>query len=238
MNRNEYLSNKDVSSFISWSQSNLETLTFNLEFKSSKFVPGGIHKIVKGISEVSALYRWKTVGTGEGSLQETQSHIQSLSSRLKRSISINGADQETLQICKEILEWGGNRNFRAGAFPFLSEMADHHPASLNKYLNDCQHLLNLKQSDLKRLSGIKSMNAMLLLACCSTAFMKGCLCCLLRNSSIAKNRQQAGSYEGARTGTLLWFPLSQNRLQADSHSDSIAQGAEQLTATERAAVMA
>lgn len=160
MNKSEYLSDPDVIDFVSWLKQNLETLNFKLNIKSSRFVPGGIDKEVKGISKISKLYRWKAPGTGAGGLKETQSYIKSLSNRLKSSIS-EGTDQETLDICKDILRWGGNRNFNVGAFPFLNEKSDQSPPSLNSYLRETQRLLTLKNADTDSLDAIERMNAML-----------------------------------------------------------------------------
>ena len=42
MKREQFLTQPEVASFVEWLQANLPTLTFNLNFKASKFVPGGL----------------------------------------------------------------------------------------------------------------------------------------------------------------------------------------------------
>jgi len=59
MQREQFLAQPEIESFIAWLAANLPTLTFKLRFKSSKFVPGGLTADVQGIEQVLGHYRWK-----------------------------------------------------------------------------------------------------------------------------------------------------------------------------------
>ncbi|MCT6995084.1 hypothetical protein M1731_23055, partial [Salmonella enterica subsp. enterica serovar Javiana] len=59
MQREQFLAQPEIESFIAWLAANLPTLTFKLRFKSSKFVPGGLTADVQGVEQVLGHYCWK-----------------------------------------------------------------------------------------------------------------------------------------------------------------------------------
>lgn len=59
MKRAQFLAQPEVVDFLAWLQVNLPVLSFNLRFKASNFVPGGLIAQVQGFEQVIKHYRWK-----------------------------------------------------------------------------------------------------------------------------------------------------------------------------------
>lgn len=125
MKRNQFLAQPEVESFVVWLVENLPKLTFSLNFKPSKFVPGGLKSQVQGFEHVIKHYRWKA-----GWQNSNQSPVDSQTwADTQRSLGLlrewlisavlAGDEQQALQACLQVLRWGGVR----GAIAFLHRLA-------------------------------------------------------------------------------------------------------------------
>jgi hypothetical protein len=81
--------------------------------------------------------------------------MSAISSRLRKAVR-HANDAQAMQICGEILTFGGERNPRSGARPFLNGQA-----SLTAYLALAQKQLSLSSADLSALGAVSKMNSML-----------------------------------------------------------------------------
>ncbi|WP_122432811.1 hypothetical protein [Pseudomonas viridiflava] len=147
MKREQFLAQPEVESFVAWLAVNLPTLTFNLRFKSSKFVPGGLQADVRGFEQVLKHYRWKASwqDTNQSSMDsqtwaETQRSLGQLREWLTRAVDI-ADEQQALQACLQILRWGGVR----GAIPFLHRLAA--KSELSGYLQKMAGLMSLDRDN-------------------------------------------------------------------------------------------
>jgi hypothetical protein len=155
MQREQFLAQPEIESFIAWLAANLPTLTFKLRFKSSKFVPGGLTADVQGIEQVLGHYRWKAswqdahqCSVDSHTWAETQRSLGQLREWLTSAVN-QGNDQQALQACLQILRWGGVR----GAIPFLHRLAAN--GKLSSYLQKMAGLMSLDgKNDLDDLDAI------------------------------------------------------------------------------------
>ncbi len=129
MKRDAFLKEPEVRDFIAWLSDNLPKLPFKLRFKSSKFVPGGIEADVVGIEQVLGHYHWKD------NWGQTRDVLGKLREQLSSALDVN--DEQTLQVCLDILRWGGVR----GAIPFLHRLAA--DGTLSSYLKRMARLMSL-----------------------------------------------------------------------------------------------
>jgi hypothetical protein len=143
MKREQFLAQPEVAAFIEWLVANLPTLTFNLRFKASKFVPGGLETDVRGIEQVLGHYRWKASwqdsnqsAVDSQTWAQTQRSLGQLREWLSHAVKA-GDEQQALQACLQILRWGGVR----GAIPFLHRMAAN--GELSPYLRKMAGLMAL-----------------------------------------------------------------------------------------------
>jgi hypothetical protein len=154
MQRKEFLSQPEVSAFIEWLAQTLLTLTVELRFKSSKFVPGGLKASVTGFEQVLGHYRWcaawQPPAENEPLRSEcwgtTRASLQKLGDWLASAVAADDQVQ-ALQACLQVLRWGGVR----GAIPFLNRLADE--GRLTAYLKSMRDSLALDtDADLDKLS--------------------------------------------------------------------------------------
>lgn len=143
MKREQFLTQPEVASFVEWLQANLPTLTFNLNFKASKFVPGGLIAQVQGFEQVIGHYRWKASwqdaqqqSVNSQSWVQTRQSLGQLGAWLKRAVDA-GDEPQALQACLQVLRWGGVR----GAIPFLQRLATN--GELSAYLRKMAGLIAL-----------------------------------------------------------------------------------------------
>lgn len=129
MKRDAFLKEPEVQDFIAWLSDNLPKLPFKLRFKSSMFVPGGLEADVVGIEQVIGHYHWKD------NWGQTRDVLGKLREQLSSALDVN--DEQTLQVCLDILRWGGVR----GAIPFLHRLAA--DGALSRYLNRMARLMSL-----------------------------------------------------------------------------------------------
>ncbi|WP_397449961.1 hypothetical protein [Pseudomonas sp. NA-150] len=126
MKRNQFLAQPEVESFVVWLVEHLPKLTFSLNFKPSKFVPGGLKRQVQGFEHVIEHYRWKASwqDSNHSSVDsqtwgETQRSLGQLREWLTSAVRA-GDEQQALQACLQVLRWGGVR----GAVVFLRRLAE------------------------------------------------------------------------------------------------------------------
>jgi hypothetical protein len=159
MKKDEFLKDDDVRRFIDWLVSNLPELHICLRLKRSKFVPNGVDKNFTGFGNVLPHYIWKSSGMVTGDWRETKTHLSTLSNTLRTEV-VRGSEPSTLDACRGILEWGGNRNFSVGAFPFLRHLASN--SELCDYISNTANTFLLNAADEASLAPpVAKMNAML-----------------------------------------------------------------------------
>lgn len=157
MKKNEYLENPEVKSFISFLQKELPKLEVFLNIKKSRFVPNPISLKLVGLNNLIKHYLWQSVGMQRGDWQETIEKITSLKTGLQLAIYEKN-EAKALGACDDILKWGGNRNKKKGAYPFLEDKSE--KGELCSYLIDTKNKFTLNSAYLGNFKNIK-MNAML-----------------------------------------------------------------------------
>lgn len=155
MKRNKYFQDTSVVKFIDWLSVNLPILKICLRIGKSRFVPVPIRANICGIQNVLPHYVWKSSGMRTGNWPQTNILLATLSNQLRRAVR-NKNDPQTLKACKEILDWGGNRNWKVGAWTFLNRGVP----SVHKYIKDAGQSFVLAKADEARTAVIK-MNSML-----------------------------------------------------------------------------
>ena len=144
MDRNQFLAQPEVKSFVEWLLADLPTQTYHLDFKASKYVPGGLRATVCGFANVLAHYQWTATWIDQSGVESTSSDWLSTKKSLAKlrfelaSALASKNDMQALAACLQVLRWGGVR----GAVPFLNRLAA--TGKLITYLNDTLPLLALK----------------------------------------------------------------------------------------------
>lgn len=122
MNKTDFLADDDVKSFLAWLEEGLPKLEICLDIKRSRFVPSPLKIKVTGLDNVLTHYSWKSYGMTNGDWVETRSHLSALASSLRSAVK-SGIDTDVLMACRNILLWGGNRDWNKGAYRFLNAKA-------------------------------------------------------------------------------------------------------------------
>lgn len=120
--------------------------------RSSK-VPQGVRGCVP-FHQLTRVYQWRAHGMSTGDFDETRRVVGAL---MHDMVSAHGPVAAMAAIQK-ILLWGGDRNARVGAMPFLLDQQN-----LVGYLNNVSHALTLKTAVLTptNLAAVLRMNSML-----------------------------------------------------------------------------
>lgn len=130
-----------------------------LNIKKSRFVPKGVKVRVKGIEGVLSHYTWKSAGIHKGDWPETKTRLTALSVALRAAVG-RESNKDALEACRDILKWGGNRNSKVGAYPFLHGMET--TRTLWKYITETGTSFSLATADESNLTPpVSLMNAML-----------------------------------------------------------------------------
>lgn len=159
MNKKQFLDDSAVESFIDWLSNNLSKIEINLKIGKSRFVQNPINEKIIGIDNVLQHYQWKSIDMQSGSWSETKARLGELSAKLKSAVTSND-ENATLDACKNILAWGGNRNWNVGAYPFLRPKAE--TGTLCDYIRKAGAAMKLSDADTTKLSPtVEDMNAML-----------------------------------------------------------------------------
>lgn len=140
MNRSAFTALPHVLAFTNWLAARLDSLSIDLDIKSSRFVPGGIRVGLTGLAALLPHYRWVTESSDKGDWPETREGLRNLSRLLRQAIDA-GNEDAVLAACKAILAWGGDRNPRVGALPYLSGL--HEQKALVRYLDTARRAFAL-----------------------------------------------------------------------------------------------
>ena len=144
MNRVAFCKEPDVIVFVTWLAHILPELQIGLCIKKSKFVPGGLNAEVCGIQNIIPNhYVWKATGMETGNWEETTTHLNCLATALQSAVKAPEGDG-SLNACGKIIKWGGDRNAKKGATPFLGSLG----SNLSTYISDVGAALNLANADL------------------------------------------------------------------------------------------
>lgn len=157
----------DHQSFIRWLAVRLRSVAVNLCIKRSPKNSHAIESKLSGIYSVLQKYSWKASWTDFLSVQvnsedwaSTKSSIRRLSDCLRSTCAAkHTSDRELLEVCREIMTWGGDRDSRKGAGPFLEKLA--RQEKLKTYLLQSRNALRLALSDGPARGQIQMMNSML-----------------------------------------------------------------------------
>ncbi|TFY85118.1 hypothetical protein DYL59_26805 [Pseudomonas kairouanensis] len=153
MKREQFLAQPEVEAFVAWLHVRLPSLTFNLRFKPSNAVPGGVSEDVQGFEHVIQHYRWKASwrDTHQNPVDaqtwaQTQRSLGQLREWLASSVHA-GDEKQALQACLQVLRWGGV----SGAVLFLKRLAA--KGELTAYLRQMAGLMALDgDTDLENLN--------------------------------------------------------------------------------------
>jgi hypothetical protein len=152
--------------FIDWLSQRLVSVNVNLDIPRSPRNSELINKKVQGVEEVLKLYSWKTAWTSSSNRyysqdwESTKISINFLSKNIKSVCeSSRSEEDEVLEACRHILEWGGERDNRKGASKFLNDLAAN--KNLKEYLlaSKSAFILSAKNAPLR--GQIMQMNSML-----------------------------------------------------------------------------
>lgn len=146
VNRTNFLQKKEVAEFTTWLANLSDTLIIDLDIKNSRFVPGGKKIELRGMNAVLQEYVWCSEATPSGDWRETKEHLGKLSTALKLALSTKNEDA-VMDTCRQILLWGGDRNPKVGASPFLEAL--HTDKKLSAYLNEAKRGFALDEADTK-----------------------------------------------------------------------------------------
>lgn len=159
MNKQAFLADPDVEDFLAWLTRELPRLKIHLDIKRSRFVPSGVKGDVTGLESVLAHYTWKSHGLATGDWAETKTHLAALADALRSAVR-SGNDVEALVACRNILKWGGNRDWNKGAYPFLAARAA--AGYLCNYIRDTGAAFSLDTADVDALvPQVELLNSML-----------------------------------------------------------------------------
>lgn len=159
MNKQAFLANQDVEDFLAWLSRELPRLKIRLDIKRSRFVPSGLKVNVTGLESVLAHYTWKSHGMATGDWDEASARLTALAHALRDAVR-QDSDPDALDACRDILQWGGNRNWNKGAYPFLEARAA--AGVLCRYLRDAGAAFALVTADVDAIvPPIELLNSML-----------------------------------------------------------------------------
>lgn len=140
MNRSTFTASPYVTAITNWLAARLDTLSIDLDIKSSRFVPGGIRIGLTGLGALLPHYRWVTESSDKGDWRETREGLRTFGRLLRQAIDEDN-EEAVLAACKAILAWGGDRNPRVGALPYLSGL--HEQKALVGYLDTARRAFAL-----------------------------------------------------------------------------------------------
>lgn len=159
MDKSTFVSSQHVIAFTDWLAAKGDTLSIDLDIKSTRFVPGGIRTSLTGFGALLQNYRWMAKTSATGDWVETRERLRELSKKLKQGILARN-DEAALAACDDILDWGGNRNPRVGALPYLTELCRRQ--SLVQYLDTACRAFTLDSAVIdERTPQAARMNSML-----------------------------------------------------------------------------
>lgn len=159
MNKEEFLANQHVEDFLVWLARELPRLKICLDIKRSRFVPSALKAEVTGLGSILTHYTWKSHGMATGDWAETRARLGALAHALRDAVR-SGSDPDALVACRDILQWGGNRDWNRGAYPLL--LAKANAGSLCHYIRDTGAVFALGTANVDALvPPVELLNSML-----------------------------------------------------------------------------
>jgi hypothetical protein len=163
MRPEDFEQNEMVCDFLDWLRERLPELQVDLAVRPSRFVPGGIN--VQGIAgprRILEHYRWVSACAPDGTFQQNHVCLACLSCALRAAVQKRDSEG-TLNACRYILEWGGDRNGRVGAGAFLRHLHESNDTVLPDYIRSVGNALRLAEAivSLDGLAAVLRMNSML-----------------------------------------------------------------------------
>lgn len=159
MNKEAFLADEEVDSFLNWLARELPRLEIHLDIRRSRFVPSTVRVDIIGLPCVLNHYTWKSHGMATGDWGETRARLRSFAQALRNAVQ-RQCTPDVLDTCRHILQWGGNRNWNIGAYPFLEAKA--RAGSLWSYIEDTGAALELETADIDALvPSVELLNSML-----------------------------------------------------------------------------
>jgi len=159
VNKQAFLANRDVEAFLVWLARELPRLQIRMDIKQSRFVPSGVKVDVTGLERILAHYAWKSHSMANGDWAAARAHLAALSHALREAVR-RDSNPHALDACRDILQWGGNRNWNTGAYPFLSARAT--AGGLCRYLRDTGAAFALDTANVDALvPPVETLNSML-----------------------------------------------------------------------------
>jgi hypothetical protein len=110
-----------VCAFTEWATQHFPVLPISFDFSASWAVPGGLREDVLGLQEALTRYIWKSEGADSGNWAATVALLGTFHERLRHAIDLHDEDA-AFEVCKAIIQWGGDRNPERGALPFLLDL--------------------------------------------------------------------------------------------------------------------
>ena len=159
--RQQFLNDSQVADFIAWLGKIAPILQINLNIPWSPKVPRAAVANVAGFEALVPLYQWKARWKIGAEIREsndwasTRVSLDRLGSKLRTAYELRN-DEQTLEVCKAILRWGGDRNANAGALPFLTALPN-----IASYIDECAATFLLANADLDNCGRVARMNSML-----------------------------------------------------------------------------
>lgn len=150
MNKEDFLNN--TKDFIDWLVEILPSLKVEFNMKSTAFVPRGNRSNGKGVEWALEQYRWID------DWPTTRKRLNNFSRLLNSSVA-NGDNKSAQSVCLDIIKWGGDRNSKVGATPFILGKVKR--TSLCKYIKDCSLAMSLNVPTLNNFHHVERMNSML-----------------------------------------------------------------------------
>lgn len=159
MNKQAFLVNPDVDDFLAWLARALPRLKICLDIKRSNFVPSAPRVGVTGLESVLTHYTWKSHGMATGDWAETRARLTALAHALRDAVR-RGSNPDALDVCRDILQWRGNRGWNRGAYPFLDARAT--AGVLCDYIGDMRAVFALDTTNMDALAPpVGLLNSML-----------------------------------------------------------------------------
>jgi hypothetical protein len=158
IDRNAFYADQQVADFTQWLAQHADGLSINLNFKSTKFVPGGLCVQVIGLPQALDSYIWKSEGTDAGNWIQTAALLAQFRIALRAAMAAND-DEAAFSASDKIIKWGGDRNPKVGAIPFLRKLAQ--SKGLVSYLANASDSFALDTATLEGKLSVLKMNSML-----------------------------------------------------------------------------
>jgi hypothetical protein len=158
----------EIDSFSEWLASRSDDIGIYLKIPKSRYVSQCIDLKVTGFNGIAEIYAWRAEWTNHHTKDVYKSENWSSTTKSLKSLrqyihdSIFGSkssENDALEACLAVLRWGGDRNSRVGATPFLTRLSKSN--ELRIYLQKAALPLSLAAEREDGFDDIKCMNSMM-----------------------------------------------------------------------------